>query len=404
MERVDRTLESLIIEAVLEDETFYRDCQNLLSPENFRGNNSFIVELVSQHYAKYKIIPSKQVLTDLITKSDWRDKGGCISIIRNGKCSDSNYVRDRLLNWSRWTIIEDIWRTYQDNDPQELARLIQEASRIGRDINETDFCSEIKVEKEARHIPTPWKWLNSKIVGGGPAIGDLCVIMTLINGGKTTALVNVAYECLLQGLAVIYVTFEDGNEKIKRRLTQRIMGITSDEVLSYDPIYLANVRERFIKKTKGQCDIVEGISARTTVEEIAALTERLEDRKERKIDIVITDYSDRFKARGRTEGLRHALRQIFEDGKWFAKEFGVIHWTGKQSRKLTGTNKRFISMEDSGEAFGAMESPDLVIGIGQDEEDKSFNRALLHAAKVRDGEAGGTCLVQADFTKQKIMD
>ena len=182
----------------------------------------------------------------------------------------------------------------------------------------------------------------------------------------------MAYQALANGKFVVYFTFEDGELKIKRRLLQRITNTTIDELVK-DPYYSRRVRTKFLREYGGRCEIKDLMSRRSTVSDVAGFIKTLEDAAQRKVDMVITDYADRFKATNRYNEPRHALREIFEDCKWLARSLKVIHWTARQANK-TRVGKDIVSAEHASESSGSMESPDLVMGLGRTMEEMILGR------------------------------
>jgi replicative DNA helicase len=237
---------------------------------------------------------------------------------------------------------------------------------------------------------------------GGPEIGDLAVILTVVSGGKTTALVNITRHAMFLGKFVVYFTFEDGERKIKSRLMQSIANMTKVEAVS-NRDEVVRTKNRFLKRYGGRCEVKDLQSRRSTVSDAAAFVRTLEDNYEQKVDVVVTDYADRFRAQNRYYEPRHALREIFEDCKWLARNLEVVHWTARQVNK-TRVGKDIITTDAAGESWGSMESPDLVIGLGRTLQDEALNRITLHTAKVRDERDHQTHPLITDFERQRIYD
>ncbi len=242
--------EEQVIAVILTDPTFFLRFQPIITPEAFLvENHRCLVMEISEYVSEYKIIPGPDALVDKIRRSLWRDKGGIIEIIRSVlPIDDVEYVRDRILNWAKWQSIDKALGDSEGKDPKEFSAEITKASRIGDDLimTHTNLEKDLGQEIRAEIIETPWKWLNRQL-NGGPEIGDLGVILTVINGGKTTALVNIAHHAISQGKFVVYFTFEDGERKIKRRLLQVITNSTIEEMMK-SPTYIKRLHSMFLCK------------------------------------------------------------------------------------------------------------------------------------------------------------
>jgi len=224
--------EKTVIQAVLKNPEFMGKFRPVVSPDAFIDDtNKFIVRMVHEYYDKYNEHPINGTLSDMVRHSLFRNKADAISIIENATpCENLSYVQDRIINWAKWTAIEEVLNLEIKN-PNELSNSIQRASKVGDDLlfSHTSLDTDTEYERK-KVIPTPWEWLNDQLEGG-PEIGDLCVVLTIISGGKTTILCNIVRHALNLGKSVIYFTFEDGERKIKRRIMQTVCKMTKKEML-----------------------------------------------------------------------------------------------------------------------------------------------------------------------------
>lgn len=397
--------EEVVLSTIVTDETFLIKYRPVIKPEAFiRENNRFIVQTMLDYVDVYHKIPEQKILTDLVKSSQFRDKSGVINLLSELKpVTDTTYVLDRVMSWAKWSSIDRILNEPRGPNPKDLAKQMEAAARIGDDLlmNHTSLEVDSHVTTERNIIPSPWTWLNNALEGG-PEIGDLGVILTVISGGKTTTLVNIARHSLRLGKFVVYFTFEDGESKVKRRLIQSIGNMTREEI-GNDFNTASRRRNKFLSKYGGRCEIKDLQSRRSTVAEAASFIRTIEEARQRKVDVVITDYADRFKCQGRYNEPRHAIREVFEDCKWLARDLKVMHWTARQVNR-TKVGNDTVSMEDAGESYGSMESPDLVVGMGQTLEDKALKRLTMYTSKVRDGEAGQRKSLIVDFERQRVYD
>lgn len=399
--------EQQVLDVILLEPSFIPRFRPIIKPDAFLLENSrYLIQEILDYFDRYGQAPSCFILADLVRKGVFRDKGGALQRIADAvPVPDIDYVRDRLLSWVKWSAIETILQSHHNGDPpQEFARRIERASRIGDELlfNHTQLDIDRQDDIGKRMIiPTPWLWLNDQL-DGGPEVGDLAVILTVVSGGKTTALINIARHALSLGKFIVYFTFEDGERKIKRRLMQSIANATRGELIS-DRRRINRKRDRFLKRYGGKCEIKDLQSRRSRVEDVIAFVKTIEETNERPVDLVITDYADRFRPQGRYSEPRHALREVFEDCKWLARTLNVVHWTARQVNK-TKVGKEIISMDSAGESWGSMESPDLVIGFGRTLEDEQLDRITLYTAKVRDEKDHQMKGLVTDFERQRMFD
>lgn len=393
------SFEEKVIHLVIGDESFLRDNKPILQPGLFGvDNHRFIIQTALDYSNKYGKHPCQETLRELVRSSNYKDRGGVLNIIDsvNG-FDDADYVRDQLAERARWQAIDNA--ILQSSTPEELSDRIREAVVIGKSSRQS--CINLEDDNfddpVGFIVPTPWGWLNDQLLGG-PVKQDLAVVLSVINGGKTAALVNIAYRAIIEGLAVVYLTFEDGDKKIARRFKQLVGNMTMEEVILH-PQRATHKMHKFLELTGGHCTIKTLASRRDGVAEAAAFLKGLPH----KPDVVITDYADRFRPKAKYTEPRHSLREIFEDCKQLAKDFDVLHWTARQVNK-TRMGQSVVGTEHAGEAWGTMESPDLVIGLGRTMEDERLGRLMLFTAKVRDHESHKLHPLMVDFDKQRIWD
>jgi hypothetical protein len=198
----------------------------------------------------------------------------------------------------------------------------------------------------------------------------------------------------------VYFTFEDGEKKIRRRFLQCIAGMTVDQLIT-DGGRALKRRDSFLKKG-GDLAIKSLLVRQSTVRDAWDFVKAHESRTGRKVDVVITDYLDRFRS-SRPSEPRHEWRSIAEDCKAMAMDNMVVHWTASQVQRGRA-GEEVVDLEHVAEAMGTVEGADLVLGVGQRKEDVRAGRMTMNLAKVRDGKKGSTCQLIADFEVQRVSE
>lgn len=397
--------EDVVLSTIVNDEDFTLKFMPILDPELFQlETNGFILRTIKEFFEKYDKTPEPTTLVELIKRSRYANKGEAIAKLETLEPStDIQYVTDRLVCWAKWRAIDGVNGLIYE-DPVEYATNIMKASEtgdelLGKSVSLMDDDDESGSGDD--FIPTPWPSINTSLEGG-LLYQDFGVILTIPNGGKTTILVNIAKKALEEGKVVVYLTFEDGERKVHRRFMQCITGMSRTE-MTMDVAKARRVRDRFMVRYGGHCEIKD---MRTRVDSVASamsFIKSVEKRIGRKVDMVVTDYAERFKPTQRYSEPRHAIREIFEDCKFLARHLNVVHWTAKQGNK-TSMAQDYIGMDNSGESFGAMESPDVVLGFSQNKEQALLEEMVMYTAKMRDGESKQSKMVNVDFEIQRIWE
>ena len=215
--------EPTVAAAFVLDEGFFRKYSPLINIDAFsREEVRLVLYCVKGYWEAYDKLPQEPVLREWLRKSGHPETGNAIEWIEDlAPPEDVSYIADRVLEWVKWQEIHAAMLECQD-DPRELATRITSASRLGDHLqmNHTRMhMDHVNGEVRRPQVPSPWNWLNDAL-GGGPEMQDMGIVVSFVNVGKTCILVNLARAALEQGKAVAYITFEDGEMKIKRRFLQ----------------------------------------------------------------------------------------------------------------------------------------------------------------------------------------
>lgn len=403
--------ESVVVRCMLMTDGFLSRYRPVMDPDAFTlPDLRFVVSEVLAYYDKYSKSPSKETVLDLIRNSAYRRRSDAMAFVSEcDPVSDADYVKDRLINWSKWTAIRSVETSGMVPDPKEYADRILMASRTGDGVisGHTRLSDSIINDGlRGAMVPTPWPSINEKLGGdrcfGGPELGDLCMFLSFINVGKTYALVNVAKAALDHGLLTVYVTFEDGELKIKRRVIQNIANMTKEQILC-NPGEAERLRDDFLERTGGSLHIKQAFTKRTTVSDIGAFVRSVEDEEQRPCAAVIVDYMDRLRAtRVRSED-RHEMREIAEMCKALSVEQKTVMWSATQAQRGVA-GKETVRLENVGEALGKVEGCDLALGLGQTEQDYALGRMTMFEAKVRDSSKWGSINLLSYVETQRLVE
>lgn len=399
------SLEPLILSALTTDPDLLPQVRVVVSEAMFSSDvNRLVASTLLKMFDKYGRVPDVRVLEEALSDSGHRSAYEAQELVRALEpVKDVGYVRDRMVGFARWRAVDAAFEEADALEPTELAERIAAASRVGCALNDEylTLAGDVGAE-DVRNpvVPTPWAFVND-LLRGGPEKGDLCAFLSFINVGKTTFLVNVAAAAMAAGHNVVYLTFEDGEKKIRRRFLQCVSGMTVEQMIA-DPKRVMKRRDVFLR---GGGDLaIKGLLVRqSTVRDAWDFVKAHESRTGRKVDLVVTDYLDRFRASGANREPRHEWRSIAEDCKAMAMDLSVVHWSASQVQRGRAGEEE-VDLEHVSEAMGKVEGADLVIGIGQRKEDVRAGRLTAKMAKVRDAPKGDTFQLIADFHLQRVHE
>jgi len=400
------SLEPLILSSLATDPDLLPQVRVVVSGDTFGDPvNRLIAETLTSLFDKYSRVPDLRVLEEAVSESGHRSAYEAQERVRSlSPVKDVAYVRDRIVGFSQWRAIDSAFDDADELSPEELADRISKASRIGSTLGESFLTLDGDVgatDLRRPTIETPWPYVND-LLRGGPEKGDLCAILSFINVGKTTLLVNIAAAAMAKGMNVVYFTFEDGERKIRRRFLQCITGMTVEQLIQ-DPDRASKMRDRFLKKSGGMVSIKGLLVRQSTVRDAWNFVKGHQLRTGRPVDLVVTDYADRFRASTANREPRHEWRSIAEDCKAMAMDLDVVHWTASQVQR-SRAGEEVVDLEHVAESMGKVEGADLVLGVGQKKDEVRTGRMVMTTAKVRDAEKGANIPLIANFEVQRVTE
>ena len=214
---------------------------------------------------------------------------------------------------------------------------------------------------------------------------------------------------VLHGYRVLYVTFEDSENKIATRIAQNMFNITQQQ-------YKVMSREDFAKAFKRAKSVAGGDKlvikeypeGTVNALQIEALIKDLKDKKKFVPDVLVVDYIGCMIPNGKVNlnnmnsntQLTLAAQQIRALGMKYG--FPVI--SASQTNR-GGHNNAEISLSDAADSFGQNMKADAVFAITQTPEMKDQKMYTVQLLKTRYGNQRGQIVtIGVDVEKQKIYD
>lgn len=219
--------------------------------------------------------------------------------------------------------------------------------------------------------------------------------------GKTWALINSGYSCLLQGKKVVHFTLEIPADWVALRYDARILRKPIREIKLEDTL-------KAVKKIKM-------FGGKLIIQDRSDLN--VDDLKDylrsNKVDVVIIDYPDLMSPPRKFKERRHELLSIYQGLRNTAKQFGIPIWAASQGTAKAYT-KDIISLQDLEESkIGKAGTSALVLTINQTPEEKEDGVARIYVAAcsryisgktLRKVECNFDSMHMSELDKGKIVD
>ena len=246
------------------------------------------------------------------------------------------------------------------------------------------------------------------LIGGGFHEKSLSLIMSSTNVGKTLIMCALTTNFVLHGYRVLYVTFEDSENKIATRIAQNMFDITQSQykVMSRDDFAKAFTKAKSIAGGD-KLIIKEYPEGTVNALQIEALIKDLKDKKKFVPDVLVVDYIGCMIPNGKPNPnlnsnslLTLAAQQIRALGMKYG--FPVI--SASQTNR-GGYNTAEISLSDAADSCGQNMKADAVFAVTQTPEMKDQGMYQVQLLKTRYGNQRGQLVtIGVDVEKQRIYD
>jgi archaellum biogenesis ATPase FlaH len=284
-----QAVQQLFLELFLSNGETYVRCQNIFDPENFDPALRSSAEFIKKYSDQYKTIPDVKIV-NAATRCNLEKH-----VITDQDCE---WLLDEFERFSRHKALERAILTSADlleqGDYGPVETMIRNAVQISlsRDMG-TDYFADPKgrlqkLRDRNGQVSTGWPSLDTKLFGGINR-GELNIFCASSGGGKSLFLANLAVNWSLQGLDVIYFTFELSEELVGLRLDSMLTSIPSREI--FRNIDEVELRVRQISRKAGSIR-VKYMPSGKTANDLRAYLKEYQIRTGKVPDVVLIDYLD----------------------------------------------------------------------------------------------------------------
>ena len=383
-----------ILAAMFTDRTFLQQIADIIQPDYFESDaNSWLLDIILDHFREYKTPPSKDVLKVKVTEVDNDVLKTAIleqlkDVFRYMESDDLTFVKDEILRFCK---NQEIKRAIMDSvnllkigNYDEIKTKIDSAMKAGAD---TDIGHEYKKEVVARYtesardtISTGWDVIDD-LMDGGLAPGELGVVMAPAGIGKSWLLINIGANAVKQGKTVIHYTLELNDNYVGQRYDSVVTGIAAQNLKNYTD----DIEEK-LKTLSGELIIKYYPTKSTGVMGIKAHIEKT-IMLGNTPDLIVVDYADLLKVSSKDK--HEALEELYEDLRGMAGEYGVPVWTATQANR-SALEDDIIEADKIASSYGKVTVADFLMSLARKVEDKLSGTGRGHVIKNRFGPDGIT--------------
>lgn len=409
MEKYGLTFQIKVIGALLTQRQFLLNICDSLEGEYFSNSaHQWIVEFIIKYFNEYHTVPSIDTLSIEIKKIDNEIlRIALTDALREAfKASDSKdleYVESEFTSFCSNQQMKKALMTSVDllsvGDYDGIRRLINNAMKVGEDKNvghEYALDIETRYREDDRHvIPFPWPVFN-ELTQGGVGGGDLVLMFGNPGGGKSWAVIAMGAFAAALGYNVVHYTLELGEGYVGKRYDAVFSGIPVDQLNEH-----RTVVNDIVGKVKGKIVIKEYPPRRASLETIEAHIQQLEHQNDFKPDLIIIDYLDLLKGKGKKER-KEEIDDVYTDAKGLAKVLNLPILSPSQANR-TASKSAIIEGDNAAGSYDKIMIGDIIISVARRKKDKVKGTGRWHIMKNRFGADGLSFNSTIDTSNGKIV-
>ena len=397
-------IQKLYLEMFMSDAVTFVRCQNIFDPENFDRKLQDTARFITEYVNEYKVMPEAQIVN-----------ASCNIDLNPASLPEENYswLMNEFEQFSRHKGLERAILKSADlleqGDYGPVEKMIKDAVQISlqKDMG-TDYFEDPRSRLEGLknsngQISTGWPAVDKKLYGGFNR-GELNIWCAASGGGKSLFLANLGCNWALNGLNVLYLTFELSEALVAMRMDSMLSNIPTREVFrNLDDVEL---KVKMIGKSAGSVQIKYMPSGKTC-NDLRAYLKEYQVKKGHKPDILLIDYLDLMmpmSVKVSPSDLFVKDKYVSEELRNLAMETQAIVVTASQLNRAAVEEIEFDHSHISG-GLSKIQTADNVIGIFTSRAMKERGRYQIQFMKTRSSSGVGQKVdLEFDLDTLRIRD
>ena len=394
-------IQKVYLEMFMTDAESFVRCQGVFEPEAFDRRLVEPAKFIKGYVDEHSALPTFDMV-NAATQSDLKHPGDLAE-------NHYDWLLQDFETFSKHKALESAILKSADllekGEYGACEDLVKQAVQIGlqKDLG-TDYFLDPKSRLEAikdknGQISTGWPTLDKKLFGGFNR-GELNIFAGGSGSGKSLFLANMGVNWCLQGLNVMYLTFELSENLVSMRLDSMVSDIPSRDIFkSIDDVQL---KVKMIGKKSGAFQ-VKYMPSGKTANAVRAYLKEYEIKTGKKIDVLLIDYLDLMHPIGTkisAENLFVKDKYVSEELRNLAMELNTIFVTASQLNRSAVEEIEFDHSMISG-GISKINTADNLIGIFTSRAMRERGRYQIQLMKTRSSSGVGM-KVDLDFNVDSL--
>lgn len=289
---MDDVAQRLYLSTMISNPGLFARVQHLLKPSYFDPSIRPGIEFLVKYFKEQRAVPSEQVFK-AATKLDIE------SSLKLSK-EDSQFLAEQIAGFCQIrAVTEAVLRAPAFIEKGDFGTMVSEIKLASQIALHSDLGIDYFADPMARleHseslevlIPTKWASVDD-LIGGGIGRQELILFTANSGGGKSVAMLNLAYNLLSQGLNGVYISLEMRDRVVAKRLDSMISKISGKNIF-VNKHKVGQEVEAFKNAGAGRFFVKRMREGTTTADDVIAYLRELEVSLGFKPDFVVIDYLD----------------------------------------------------------------------------------------------------------------
>jgi archaellum biogenesis ATPase FlaH len=382
-------VQHLYLEMMLADAQTFVRCTSIFDPTLFDRKLQKSAEFLQNYVEEHNVLPTPDII-NAATGSNFKQQMDLREEHFDWLMGDfETFIKHKGLEKA---ILESA-DLLEKGEYGPVEEMIKKAVQIGltKDMG-TDYFADprarlMKIKDKNGQVSTGWKSVDDKLFGGMNR-GELNIFAAGSGGGKSLFLANLGCNWALQGLNVLYLTFELSEELVSMRVDSMMTGIPSREIFkSIDDV---EMKVRVIGKKSGHYQVKYMPSGKTS-NDIRAYMKEYEIKMGHKIDVLLVDYLDLLMPISKkisAENLFIKDKYVSEELRNLAMEKQCVFVTAAQLNRGAVEEVEFDHSHISG-GLSKIQTADNVFGIFTSRAMREHGRYQIQLMKTRSSSGVG---------------
>ena len=376
-------IQKVYLEMFLTDAQSFVRCQGVFDPDAFDRRLVEPAKFIKQYVDEHNALPTFDMI-NAATQSDLKHPGDLQE-------NHYDWLLAEFETFSRHKALEAAILKSADllenGEYGPVEELVKKAVQIGlqKDLG-TDYFADPRgrlesIKDKNGQISTGWPTLDKKLFGGFNR-GELNIFAGGSGSGKSLFMANLGVNWCLQGLNVMYLTFELSEALVSMRVDSMTTEIPSRDVFkSIDDV---EMKVRIIGKKSGAFQ-VKYMPTGKNANDVRAYLKEYEIKTGKKIDVLLIDYLDLMHPIGQkisAENLFVKDKYVSEELRNLAMELNTIFVTASQLNRSSVEEIEFDHSHISG-GISKINTADNLIGIFTSRAMRERGRYQIQLMKTR---------------------